>query len=123
MSLSRAFAYAGVPSTVMSLWRVPDRSTQLLMEHFHQNLLVGMSKSKALNEARKSYLSGVQSPDQAHPIFWAGFVLNGDPEPIEITTSYKNWQIAGIILLFLFPLFFMIPYLRLRMKSRPGKPQ
>ena len=34
VGLSRAFPYAGAASTVVSLWKVEDQSTSLLMERF-----------------------------------------------------------------------------------------
>lgn len=38
MSLSRAFTYAGVNATVMSLWQVDDRTTSEIMLYFYENL-------------------------------------------------------------------------------------
>ena len=38
MGLSRAFIAAGVPSLVVSLWKVPDEATKDLMVEFYSNL-------------------------------------------------------------------------------------
>jgi hypothetical protein len=46
-SLARSFMYAGVPSIVMSLWKVNDQSTSQIMPLFYQNLSKGMEKSRA----------------------------------------------------------------------------
>ena len=43
-SLSSGFAFAGVPSTVMSLWKVPDQATADIMVRFYKNLKAGQRK-------------------------------------------------------------------------------
>jgi CHAT domain-containing protein len=51
--LRRAFTLAGAKTLVMSLWKVPDLSTTILMERFYNNLLKqGMSRDGALREAQ-----------------------------------------------------------------------
>ena len=52
MSMARAFHFSGVPSVVMSLWKVPDRSTMQIMLLFYQHLENGESKSEALRKAK-----------------------------------------------------------------------
>ncbi|MDF5714663.1 MAG: CHAT domain-containing protein [Rhizonema sp. NSF051] len=50
--LRRAFAVAGSKTLVMSLWKVPDRATALLMERFFDNLQSGMNRANALQDAQ-----------------------------------------------------------------------
>ena len=50
--LRRAFAVAGVKTLVMSLWKVPDKATALLMERFFDNLQAGMGRAEALQNAQ-----------------------------------------------------------------------
>ena len=78
--LRRAFQHAGARSILMSLWKVPDRQTSLLMEGFYTRWLGGMSKRDALREAALEIISGSRTERGcAHPILWGGFILVGDP--------------------------------------------
>lgn len=83
MSLSHAFALAGVPATVMSLWKIPDQTTPQLMVSFYENLQAGMPKHEALQQAKLAYLDQTKIDRLAHPYYWAGFMLMGNPKPIE----------------------------------------
>jgi len=75
IGLVRGFLYAGVPSTVASLWKVDDAATSLLMSNFHLLLKVGNAKSVAL---KKAQLQLLKNPDTSHPYFWGAFVLYGN---------------------------------------------
>jgi CHAT domain-containing protein len=89
LGLTRAFLYAGAASAVVSLWKVEDQSTSLLMEKFYQWLKKGSNKAEALRQAKLEILNSkielkalgdVQS--LASPFFWAPFILIGDPAPL-----------------------------------------
>ena len=73
-SLGTAFLGAGASSVMMSLWKVADQSTAILMQEFYKNLLSGMPKSKALANARATLVS----KGYTNPFFWAPFVLTGE---------------------------------------------
>lgn len=78
--LRRAFQHAGARSLIMSMFDVPDESTSMLMKRFYANWLSGDSKSTALHDASLSILrEGRKKYGAAHPLFWGGFVLVGDP--------------------------------------------
>lgn len=88
IGLSRAFIYAGTPSVMVSLWRVADSTASFEMERFHAALSAGSGKAAALRRAqietiealRRGSLrtaSGAALPE--HPVFWAPFVLIGEP--------------------------------------------
>ena len=51
--LQRGFKKAGANTLLMSLWKVDDNATQLLMTQFYKNLLAGKSKFESLREAQK----------------------------------------------------------------------
>ena len=76
IGLSWAMFIAGVPSTVVSQWKVESASTRDLMINFHRSLLSSRStKSEALRQAA---LKLMRNPETSHPFYWAGFVLVGD---------------------------------------------
>lgn len=50
--LTRALIYAGAPSLIVSLWRVADVSTSLLMRAFYESWTAGASKAEALQRAQ-----------------------------------------------------------------------
>jgi CHAT domain-containing protein len=74
-SLSRAFAKAGAPTVVASLWSVNDASTRDTMSVFYRELAAGTSKAEAM---RRAQLAVLHDPRFAHPFFWAPFIVLGD---------------------------------------------
>lgn len=77
IGLRSAIMAAGARSVLMSLWKVPDEATALLMTSFYENLWQKrMSKSVALREAQKT----VQAKGGMfkRPWYWAAWVLGGD---------------------------------------------
>jgi CHAT domain-containing protein len=73
-SVGTAFLAAGASSVTVSLWKVEDKSTSILMLEFYRNLLKGMSKDVALARARSTLVS----EGYTNPFFWAPFVLTGE---------------------------------------------
>ncbi|EDP94953.1 CHAT domain-containing tetratricopeptide repeat protein [Kordia algicida OT-1] len=84
VSLNRAFTLAGVPSTLASLWEVPDKVTQEIMVDFYKNLKKGENKTRALQNAKMNYLKNTDDANFKKPFYWAGFVLHGDTAPIQL---------------------------------------
>jgi CHAT domain-containing protein len=54
LGLSRAFMTAGARTLVMTLWRVKDTATVLIVERFYMGLREGKARGVALREARQS---------------------------------------------------------------------
>lgn len=100
-SLAKAFQYAGSPSVIMSLWKVPDAATQQVMLQFYEGLRAGGRKSASLRDAKLSYLEEVMSPEQTHPIYWAGFITSGNNEPLSRSTFPLWWGFLslGVVIL------------------------
>lgn len=72
--LQRGFKMAGVNSIIMSLWKVDDDATRLLMTEFYKNWMGGMSKHDALEKAKQAVRTSVEK-DWSDPNYWAAFVL------------------------------------------------
>lgn len=95
IGLAHAFLQVGARSLLVSLWDVEDKATSLLMQRFYENYTgtyhddrLGrrgepMPKAQALAEAKRwlcAYTDPTEwEPPYAHPYYWAGFVLIGDP--------------------------------------------
>jgi CHAT domain-containing protein len=97
-SLANSFFYAGVPSTVMSFWKVPDEQTSIIMINFYENLKKGNSKSNALRNAKIDYLNNVQTDELKHPYYWSGFVLIGNDDPIDLSNKAMLYKYLGLFI-------------------------
>ena len=72
----RGFEKAGVGTIVMSLWKVDDSATQMMMTQFYMNLCNGMDKHEALHNAQKfvrEYKNEERENMFDSPHYWAGF--------------------------------------------------
>lgn len=70
--LQRGFKLAGAKSILMSLWKVDDHATYLLMTEFYRQYLSGKSKRESLYLAQ-SVLR--ESEEFSEPYYWASFIL------------------------------------------------
>jgi CHAT domain-containing protein len=105
IGLAGGFLQAGVPGVVGSLWSIDDVSTTLLMVHFYQIYLSGISPEEALRQAQvwlrnarkiellaysshfgENHLKllskrlSLEDNDErpfSHPYYWAGFTYHG----------------------------------------------
>jgi CHAT domain-containing protein len=93
LGLQRAFQLTGAKSTVATLWKIPDKASQLLMTDFYENLWdpdKHLTKLEALRQAQLKMLRegadrGLEKADQPAdankrmlPFYWAAFELSGD---------------------------------------------
>ena len=95
MSMAHAFAYAGCPGIIMSLWQVNDHTTSQLIQHFYHGIAENKRKSEALRDAKLAFLEDAD-PVRAHPYFWAGMVSIGDQSPLR--ESKASIGLLGILL-------------------------
>jgi CHAT domain-containing protein len=78
MTLARPFFFAGARSVIGSLWPINDKATVVLMNVFYRSLIGGSSTGEALRRAKNQMLA----TRWAHPYFWAGFMLEGNPSAV-----------------------------------------
>jgi len=116
MSLARAFAYAGCPALVASLWEAQDMTTtQDILPLFYEGLLDGLPKHDALRRAKLQYLEA-NGGISTFPFFWAAFVTTGNPAPLKLVKPtiafvgipWYGWGGISVVMLML------IGYLRYR---------
>lgn len=76
--LQRGFKKAGVNAMMLSLWKVADEATAMLMDRFYTTYFGGKSKTESLRTAQHA-LRTYTAPDGSHPYaspaFWAPFIL------------------------------------------------
>jgi CHAT domain-containing protein len=79
MGIGRAFLVAGSRAVVVSLWPVASVATERLMVAFYRHLRSGASGAEALQRAKFEMIEQAQksNPTEAHPFFWAPFVIIG----------------------------------------------
>ncbi len=74
IGFTRAFIYAGASNIVVSMWRVNDQPTAMLMIHFYEKIKNGYSYNEALQMAK---LELINHPEFSAPRNWAAFILQG----------------------------------------------
>ncbi|HXI20479.1 MAG TPA: CHAT domain-containing protein, partial [Gemmatimonadales bacterium] len=75
IGLSYAFLAAGARRTLVTLWRVDDRSAARFMTEFYRRLEGGDDPASALEAVRAEWIAGGGPP--AHPSQWAPYVMVG----------------------------------------------
>ncbi|HEX7319265.1 MAG TPA: tetratricopeptide repeat protein [bacterium] len=76
ISLAEAFAMAGPPTLIATLWQVSDVSTSRLVISFYTRLK--RKKDDKLGALRDAQLELLATPEYAHPFYWAPFILIGN---------------------------------------------
>ncbi|MBY0496963.1 MAG: CHAT domain-containing protein [Cyanobacteria bacterium] len=91
-TFARAFLYAGAASMIASTWEVADQPADRLLPEFYRAWFNGASKAVALRQAQLGLLADLRNgrvrvataigpvPVPEHPVFWAGFILYGEPQ-------------------------------------------
>jgi CHAT domain-containing protein len=102
-SLARAFARAGVPATVMSLWLLHENTASPVVQSFIQYLQDGKTKDEALRLAKLDYLKHPDHYDISHPFYWACITANGDMCALDLPkpAKYPKWPyvlLVGLLL-------------------------
>src|ERR1700761_8287750 len=84
-NIVNAFIEAGAQSVVSTLWELEDHATAHLMTDFYADLNHREQKAEALRKAQLEILNS-----GAPPFYWAGFVLDGEPNGNLFPESEKN---------------------------------
>lgn len=77
-SVTRALTSAGVPATLMSIWKLHGASSPILIETFFKNIKKGLPKDVALQKAKIELLSNPNFDPVVHPFYWGGLLATGD---------------------------------------------
>lgn len=89
MGFAHAFLQAGARSLLVSLWRVEDRATALLIRRFYEDWTGSydddrgagaghaMTTAEALRESKR-WLRECEADLRDHPYYWSAFILVGD---------------------------------------------
>ncbi len=72
--LQRGFKKAGAKTILMSLDKVDDEATRILMVEFYRNLMSGKTKHQSLKDAQK-HLKKVENGKYNKPEYWASFIM------------------------------------------------
>jgi len=99
-SLARAFAAAGIPAAVMSLWLLHETTAPPLVEAFFQYLQQGKTKDEALRLAKLDFIKNDENFEMTHPFFWAGLTAAGDMRALDLPLKqgfgWGWWVLAAI---------------------------
>lgn len=94
MSLSRAFAAAGCPNIITSLWKAEDKATAFITQRLHYYLTKKYSKDEALQKAKLDFLNNSETdPRLKSPVYWAHLIFIGNYEPRQ---NSSNWWIVAV---------------------------
>ena len=76
-TIARAFANAGTPSVLATLWKIDDLATKDLMVSLYKAFEKSDTRLFSLGNAQREFIKN--HPGQEHPYYWAGFILMGKP--------------------------------------------
>ncbi len=84
--LVHAFLTAGVKHYIGTLWEIPDVVGEVVASEFYRHIKEGAAVGEALRQARR----GTMQKFEGENIFWAGYVLYGDPKYIPFPRGLKS---------------------------------
>jgi CHAT domain-containing protein/Tfp pilus assembly protein PilF len=102
LGISRAFAFAGCPNIITSLWKMEDITSHYLSIKFYRYLEQGESIAKALQLAKIDLLNDPKMTQFKHPTYWAQLVYIGNPLEARTTSKFYFLFIIPVTLLVIF---------------------
>ena len=102
LGLPRSFLAAGADRVLMTLWKVDDKYSSMLMTKFYDNFLnKGLQQADALNQAKKELFfenDETRNLNYQHPFFWASYTLYGKPDISKQSNIFFRLVIMLLIL-------------------------
>ena len=95
LSLSRAFAFAGCPNIVTSLWKAEDRSTAYISRKFYEYVAKGYPYAIALQKAKIDLIDDASMSQFHSPQYWSHLIFIGD---VQEQKSNLLWIVIGATL-------------------------
>ncbi len=83
-SMARAFANAGCPTLVTTLWQIPDINTVPLIAGFYGGLRKKLTPDQALRKSKTDYIVKA-GPYASHPRFWASLIPVGEMRTMKLS--------------------------------------
>jgi CHAT domain-containing protein/tetratricopeptide (TPR) repeat protein len=107
-NISRGFINSGAKSVISTLWNINEKSSNIIINDFFDNMNTGQTKSTALRNAKLSYLEAHQNTSLASPYYWSSIVLTGNTDPLIKSNTHK--YLVGAVSAFL--VFMTLFYLK-----------
>jgi CHAT domain-containing protein len=96
-SMADKFVYAGVPSTVATLWQVENKAVYAISESFYRLLKLGVPRNKALQQAKIEFVKQGIKANQM-PYYWASIILFGNTGSITPAPAKQDMLSLAAIL-------------------------
>lgn len=110
-SFNRAFAEAGIPSSMVNLWSVDNQSSYKLTELFYKYLSRNLDFDEALRQAKLEFIA-TSGKEKSLPFFWAATVLAGRSTSLKEDAGISWIATAAIILLAIAAVIGVFRYVR-----------
>ncbi|SMD45465.1 CHAT domain-containing protein [Aquiflexum balticum DSM 16537] len=100
LGISRAFAFAGCPNIITTLWKAEDKATAYISGRFYHYLKKGETYTSALRLSKLDLLNDPKMSQYHHPAFWAHIILTGNITESEGVHYTSFIWIAIVVLVF-----------------------
>ena len=112
LSLSRGFTALGTGGTIAALWNVNDEAASVITRGCYQNIIAGLTVSKALHQSKLDWLNDKNQASQNYlPYYWDALIYTGYDQQISLQPAgnpVRNAMIAAGIVLVTFAGYFML---------------
>ncbi|MEM1219055.1 MAG: CHAT domain-containing protein [Bacteroidota bacterium] len=113
-----AFQIGGAKALVYASWEAPSNTRQDIISRFFKYVKEGEWTASALQKAKKDFLSQSETPQLAHPYYWAAPVLYGPSSTVDLQKKNQDLLQIGLGLGALALLVFLIHTMGNYLRSR-----